>query len=1476
MASTYTRIGTIRAGVDYQDLVALNLVVQMLEHPDRYYWISVEADEAGYLDDVVALHSDGSYVASQVKFSTDPASPEDGWTWEMLLKEKRGKQGPLPSFLAKWCQSWQQLRQLGPIREAALVSNRKASPELAVTLSPFGIVDFDKIPAPEIKAEITRQLGDEDVTRAFFAEFRFYVDRPNLEDLEEAIRRRFHALGGTDQGWFALKDEMRTWVRDRTQPPPDGKITLNIARRAAQWYPLQSLPQGFEVPADYVLPSQEFQDNLVTDLRGLQERCIVLAAPPGLGKSTYLSYLVQRLQEENILVVRHHYLLSVTDRSGDRLSHRRVAESLMSDLQNFFPEALGEEGTRNPNHNDLGRWLETCGKHFLSQGRTLLVVVDGLDHVFREKRSIEELSHLFEHLLPPPEGVVVLVGTQPVDEAQLPSRLLREAPRERWRSLPSLDRATVRQWLEHHTEEIGKTGHPHVREHLLGELADAFFASSKGHPLHLKYSLRALLEQGLPVTPSNVASLPGCPHQDIEGYYSELWRALPESGREILHLLASCPFAWPLQGIIDTLDPNARKTAAISEALRKIVHLAVRDQLGIRPFHNSLLVFVEGQLEHLTYKARMKQLALNWLCTSGPHYLRWAYEWRLQADLGDSQPLVSGPSRSWAIDAIVKRYSSEEVSEILARCCRAALEVDDLARYIEVGLLRDYLLDFVYDSRRPQFDKLLEAQLAIREDPSLAIRLQSNMTTLSPLELTTLARDAHSRDNQQLVGQIFDEIRSRLRAGNIAYRDEWDSLLDTFPRIAALCDDVVPQKVAEYGVRLRKEGRSILCLRAYSEELRRSKEAKKLRELLKFDFDELERSVVVRQAVLLALEEHLDLTAALGNGEITGPFEAIYLHLGSASNLSLAHLNFPSVDSLSAPEYTHYSLRPAIRDVFYRAFFCFLANHLYGHPERNEHWLMEVGGFSWPRQFLHLLNDMAGNLAKSLRRGTAPPLGWVFQEIQGFERPSWPEERDEYEYGIAAEHAINQIALDIQSLGVAFGKNPSISQSDLETALNSGYCHPFVWVEDYPARGCKWLTDNAVKWLLAQLEFKVGNAIGTFSERASDFALLANLAATHGFKDKARHYIREAASNLLGYGDHKDMLLFGALDVISACHSAGLSEARQWLLSLVPAIASVTDFTDGDETDYLPEYLSDVLAVVVPDLLPRYHEWLLQEEEYHDALHAFHVYLRTADLSSDITQALARTAIDDGSVRTLEERASAGDEEARSALSALSNYLGGIAHLLAEENDSTASPSPSFAEDDVLPDPPGYPPDCFDKFLRALEPSYRSRSGKQVSKWLQYWTSVERSEDALSAVEEALKQGEVFDVFDDLFDLTARLYGAKRAYPWLVRAHIDRYGWSTYFTDKDEAVRRWHIIKERLPDRWLTFVKDTISGRDQRWRGPSGSNRFRRIVEYCLLMNRNELAKQVAERVIAFTLETVSPLQLPIPNWIIEHDRATN
>ncbi len=159
--SSTTRSGARRQGDEYQDLVALEVLVDWLGHSERYEWVKVEADDAGSLDDVVARKRDGTIVYRQSKFAVNP---DDQWTWETLLKQATGTRGKkLSSLLQDWATSLQHLSKSVQSIDAALYSNRDAAYEIrqACREDDATLLDFARLPLMAHE-EIAAQLGSEE------------------------------------------------------------------------------------------------------------------------------------------------------------------------------------------------------------------------------------------------------------------------------------------------------------------------------------------------------------------------------------------------------------------------------------------------------------------------------------------------------------------------------------------------------------------------------------------------------------------------------------------------------------------------------------------------------------------------------------------------------------------------------------------------------------------------------------------------------------------------------------------------------------------------------------------------------------------------------------------------------------------------------------------------------------------------------------------------------------------------------------------------------------------------------------------------------------------------------------------------------------------------------------------------------------------------------------------------------------------
>jgi len=1261
------------------------------------------------------------------------------------------------------------------------------------------------------------------------------------------------------------------------------------------------------VPADYVLPSETFHREILGLLESLREGCVVVHAGPAVGKSTYSSHLFHELEKMGVPVVRHHYFLSIGDRSLGRLQHERAAESLMHDLAESHAAALDELASGNPQPADLGKWLETCGRHYAAQGKRLIVIVDGLDHVWRESRSIVELRRLFEHLLPAPAGVVVLVATQPVDDNKLPPVLLRAAPREQWRRLPPLDDAGVRRWVEFQRDELEKANGGAVSDHDLDEIGRALSAKSCGHPLHLRYVLDALRSHGRPVSAETIAKVPACSRGEIYAYYDELWRALPTQGRMALLLVALCAWPWPRAGLVNCLELAAVSPSDAVDGRREIQHLLREGALGLELVHPSISAFASQQREREELRDRLLRAAQEWLRTDAPAYWRWAHEWLLAADLGNKEPLVRGPNRAWVLESLSLRRSYEQAVSVLSRAGWYACERGDLPRAVELGALVEYLGRANDDG--DTMARLLDAQLRLREDDYLLPALHARLPELRADDLGLVAgtelRDGHEADAKNVYLELVRRYNAGLKAERTTNLRQQESGLRPVLITAAMLGQGEMARAVDYvfeqanpatrqwaidvlakACRAHQRQRSIRMLlerlipipiNIASMEAPAAKEAGPPQESLQASHDEL--NAAVAPVVFLALEDGWHIDSRLLNAPNPGRiFAVLYSVLRGLPDNVDDVLDLPT-DDFALPHVRMYERRPFVAQRFHQAFFLMLVNHLRGKPTMNEEWLNRLSPFRWPRRMLDLWNGATLELAGLLTARRPVALGWLYERLGAVPRPpwkSWSDDTGDDDYGNAAEEAIGEIALDIMSLLPAIGVEPLVSAADLAAAKTSGYWKfPLAWVNRLIDRQRAWLTDEALGLLVNEETTRLDLTVEYFDSRANACAVMAVLSAMHGKEVEARAFVRRAADNLVAHGSHKDMLLASALEAVRLCHPVcggeppdGRPEHLSWLRRLAPAIAAINEFTDGDETARLPQDLADVLGEIAPRWLAIYHGWLTQLEEYDDAAGAFRSFLRFADLSDLANIAIAKTAVDKESLRILEKRARGGDTRAKMALDSVLAYVGSHA-LEPSWDDEREFKGYEPHYDRPEPAEPGeFPPERVQDLTAVLKASHFLRSAEQLEAWIKYWRERGRAQDVLGTLKQMAVVDRFFRNHDSLFDLACILDGPAEAYPFLVRAHREERGWSSYWTDPDTAYHRFEKVKRYYPGRWLQFIRDTLkheegSGREltiqpQHWV---------RMVRFCILLNQPQMAKRLVQKMVSSAVELV-PAKLPTPGWL--------
>lgn len=124
-----------------------------------------------------------------------------------------------------------------------------------------------------------------------------------------------------------------------------------------------------------------------------------------------------------------------------------VEQSIRAQVDRFHPDVPNVSG-------GLRSLLESCAAHYKALGKPFVLILDGLDHVWRmnaeDKRPLDDL---FSQMVPYPDNMVLLVGTQPVGDDQLPVDLLVSAPKAKWRILPAMSGDAVLSYLRKAVQE---------------------------------------------------------------------------------------------------------------------------------------------------------------------------------------------------------------------------------------------------------------------------------------------------------------------------------------------------------------------------------------------------------------------------------------------------------------------------------------------------------------------------------------------------------------------------------------------------------------------------------------------------------------------------------------------------------------------------------------------------------------------------------------------------------------------------------------------------------------------------------------------------------------------------------------------------------------------------------------------------------------------------------------------------------------
>lgn len=1446
MTSGYKKPGILRASFDYQDLTAIALLIEFYRQPQLYRWVELDCDDPRFasIDDIVACRTDGRFEITQVKFTVDADDPANQLDWDWLLGRKKNGR----SLLQKWASTVSVHAGAHQLEFAELFTDRRPSGNFASALEGDRI-DVAKID-PEIAARIADQLGASAEVTSFFANFRFRHSQPHLDDLEYELQSKLIPSDTDYAGWITLVRAVKEWATLKRRPQPDGRVRHAHIRAALSRERPRPLQQDFEVPHGYRPPDLEFDQSfrehvLTTD------GASVLWGPPGRGKSTYLSYCFQAFEADKQLCIRHHYFLRLSDRGTDRFFFQDIARSLMRQLEEQLPELHAREQT-------LDAWLDAAAEKAGEQGRRLVVMIDGLDHVWRENRSLDHMQQLFAHLLPARPHMHLVVGTQKIAAQHLPQRLLQFCAEEAWHALPLMSAGAIEHWLVlQHAGQRLRLEDGADPDRVIHALAAAFHKVTGGLPLQLIYAFETLTRSGGVLTEAAVASLPAHPTGDIRDYYRSLWMRVSATARHILHGLASIEFALPPGG----LHACFRDMNGAAEAIEEIDHLLDHKETGAYPFHGSIFVFVREQADHAAIAATLHAAILAWLAGPAPAYWKWAWTWVTQARFGNPAPLLTGPDRAWALSALCAGQPLEQIEYILEEAETLAFHALDFARAVELRSLA------IRTSNAPEFQTnefagFVEATLRNADNDYRLVQLRNSLSTEEPPILLALLRALAPAAAEVAAGNVFDELNRRAREARLddQSRVDWPA---TLVRVLPYLKGIDPKRLRTYG---RRIGRADALIGAAMEEAILAE-----RYGIALTFAGLNRGRECDKGLFALL--CIDGSDPRANPALRGHAKLPQFHaLYAARGWPLSPRRPLSIDvSNFVPPKRGVEERASAGPRIYRYFFSVLSAALGGRGSRVRLVGLEAVPDTWTRQVLTAVADQAFRVAELLDAGQPPPALAAFYNSINVPRQS-DRSYDAHSLFIGIQIGLREIAVDLQLLRRAVDRAALIGPDDLPGDDQQSWIAN-VWLEHVQGRRLPLHSPAGADALLRRIAARLDSEVSEFMER-SDLCIQASLfALDHGLADRAAEYLARAARCLLGYGWRKDPFAFEILEALELMASVEPAWAAEQLMRLAPAYNAITDYTDGDETNHAR---SEFFAQVV-DMRPgkggALYGSLIRSDDWYYAERLLAHAARRLKPGKVHDRALLATFIQPGE---LDEARALGRKHRAAGKPLLEDLQRRVGYSRPRQPRDRGSPT-TYSEKAPrsAPRPADFPPRGLTEYRQAVDATggygWQRRA---IERWLRHWQREGRGREALSALRQLLADDhssyDIDKAYDLAFAISLEVEGEQAAFPWLVLAQRHRYGWQRWYTSSKEAEQRLDLAAKHYRDRWSEFIQESsepiIFRPGERRAIVMGHSR---LVSFLLKVGEYDRARELTAALVDIMLAEVEVQPLRMPDWAL-------
>jgi hypothetical protein len=1453
------------AGYIYQNRQGLRVLCDWLDAPTRYSRVKFECDDEAVapmgLDDIVVERADGLTDLQQVKFTPNPDEHSLCWDW---MLEKSGKTERSRSMLRKWFDAFE---AVDPARagEISLRTNRRPDADIEACLD-RGKISFAKILEPR-RSQVIAELGGEQNCEAFFSQLHILHSDKGFETLEQEVDARLRKHG-TLEGIATLKNVALNWATRRNFPPPDGWITLEQVRSIVRSTPPAPLPEDFVVPLGYEVPDETFHQEFIRDAIAAVGKAIVLTGPPGRGKSTYLSALCDKLAEQNVPTVRHHYFLSTTERGRDRVHSYVVEQSIAAQVARFHPDVQAPGG-------NLRSLLEACASHYKEQGKPFVLVLDGLDHVWRinaaDKRPLDDV---FSQVIPCPDNMVLLVGTQPVDDVQLPADLLAVAPKAEWRTLPAMSGNAVLSYLRKAVQEgrLAINFEGDWAERQLQEAATAIRTRTNGHPLHVIYATAELEHAGRSLSKWDVERLKGDLSKDAKFYYASLWEDLSPSLKDTLRLVCALSFFWPRAAFGEI----AAKVGAAQPDVAKVEHLLHSSAAGLKVFHESLAVFVRATAGYLDRINKLMPAVASWLESSARTSLRVNWLWTVQARLGDPKNLIAGLTRDWIMLRLEEGYPESLFDTLLSDALVAALDTNQFADAYRLEHLRDRMVGgSQFQMQSDDMARLISFTLSLTQDEGVVREAVASRHEADILRVAALGLALRARGDMVLAETCGEEALRRFRGlsrfsdryTSRSDSDEFNFLIDAFARLGAvgatpaaltgLVSDNDPIVWLPRVHMLIEEGKLDDLMAAAAS-------------LASGESKNIITDACVRAAATagVSIAERDDFSE-LAQTPLVAAVEAARTRVSKPLNAPIP------IDWLKGNYYERKEdLATLAHHWFFSAVHLGLCMAAEGQTAFEFARAPTYEGRENITDFFNALSAAAAQVAHHWWRGEFVDFHELFDLLKTVEVRRFREGHDARSAAEDFRSALNRIACDIRLGSILLDHFDEVALTE-ETMEAAGQC---AWFDSSSFR-----TQYALG-LLTRMSDKAAAAFVQSQRVLLDAEIrqetsvhlqtplqLCAIALTHGLNTDARELCKQTWELTTGYGHRKDRTLNNTIDAIGYLVDGAPEDARRLLGLLAPQIHHILDYTDGKETRHVLAAADRLLAKLKPSALVVKYEEHTYEADWSEAEDSLRAYVEQGVKEGWPLDALMRTGLHPEIQDVLQRLAQAGSSSAADRLRVLREHAGwDVGVLQRPEPSGSDSESKPYTGDVTM-----FAPEQLNDLLDSLSASYNEKT-RLLRVWYQHWDHAGHGRRLLAALdglllsEDGWRKG-VLELADLAFQTRRKLSGAKVAWKYLVQAHIRSGAWNGFAESKEKTRDRLDLVAQHYPRRCDEFVAATTYGMFGDPEPPRLAP-TELMVYFYVQQRRTAEAVKFLEIMVNCVIEDTRTLPLERPRWGEELD----